>query len=96
MPLAREKAAKEGFEVSVSKTSFKANAKALADNEGEGLAKFIYRPDTGETPGVHVFGLHAADLIHEASNAIVLKTRVQVEEQASSLANQLLSNLPTV
>jgi dihydrolipoamide dehydrogenase len=38
----------------------------------------IYRPDTGEILGVHIFGLHAADLIHEASNAIALGTRVQV------------------
>ena len=38
-PQAREKAQEEGFEVSVAKTSFKANTKALAENEGEGLAK---------------------------------------------------------
>ncbi|XAR52697.1 Dihydrolipoyl dehydrogenase [Bertholletia excelsa] len=76
-PQAREKAAKEGFEVSVAKTSFKANTKALAENEVEGLAKLIYRPDNGEILGVHIFGLHAADLIHEASNAIAMATRIQ-------------------
>ncbi|GKV31373.1 hypothetical protein SLEP1_g40068 [Rubroshorea leprosula] len=76
-PQAREKAEMEGFEVSVAKTSFKANTKALAENEGEGLAKLIYRPDNGEILGVHIFGLHAADLIHEASNAIALGTRIQ-------------------
>ncbi|XVE65537.1 hypothetical protein DITRI_Ditri08aG0007500 [Diplodiscus trichospermus] len=76
-PQAREKAEQEGFEVSVAKTSFKANTKALAENEGEGLAKLIYRPDNGEILGVHIFGLHAADLIHEASNAIALGTRIQ-------------------
>ncbi|KAL8171110.1 hypothetical protein V2J09_022914 [Rumex salicifolius] len=76
-PQAREKAEKEGFEVSVAKTSFKANTKALAENEAEGLAKLIYRPDNGEILGVHIFGLHAADLIHEASNAIALGTRIQ-------------------
>uniref|UniRef100_A0A804QJZ5 dihydrolipoyl dehydrogenase n=1 Tax=Zea mays TaxID=4577 RepID=A0A804QJZ5_MAIZE len=74
---AREKADKEGFEISVVKTSFKANTKALAENEGDGLAKMIYRPDTGEILGVHILGLHAADLIHEASNAIALGTHVQ-------------------
>ena len=130
-PQAREKAEKEGFEVSVAKTSFKANTKALAENEGEGLAKviyiipflqflvvwysmlmicfyfchlwyccklshcwkiqffcmltyfivfvqLIYRPDNGEILGVHIFGLHAADLIHEASNAIAMGNRIQV------------------
>ncbi|CAL0306880.1 unnamed protein product [Lupinus luteus] len=76
-PQAREKGEKEGFEVSVAKTSFKANTKALAENEGEGIAKLIYRPDNGEILGVHIFGLHAADLIHEASNAIALGTRIQ-------------------
>lgn len=39
--------------------------------------QLIYRPDTGEILGVHIFGLHAADLIHEASNAIALGTRIQ-------------------
>lgn len=76
-PQARERAEKEGFEISIAKTSFKANTKALAENEGDGLAKLIYRPDTGEILGVHIFGLHAADLIHEASNAIALGTRIQ-------------------
>ncbi|KAK9724201.1 hypothetical protein RND81_05G055200 [Saponaria officinalis] len=76
-PQAREKAEKEGFAISVAKTSFKANTKALAENEGEGLAKMIYRPDNGEILGVHIFGLHAADLIHEASNAVAMGTRIQ-------------------
>lgn len=76
-PQAREKAEKEGFEIGIAKTSFKANTKALAENEGEGLAKLIYRPDNGEILGVHIFGMHAADLIHEASNAIALGTHIQ-------------------
>ncbi|KAL8244481.1 hypothetical protein R6Q59_010739 [Mikania micrantha] len=76
-PQAKEKAKKEKFKISVAKTSFKANTKALAENEGEGLAKLIYRPDTGEILGVHILGMHAADLIHEASNAIALGTRIQ-------------------
>lgn len=38
----------------------------------------LYRKDTGEILGVHIIGLHAADLIHEASNAIATKQRVQV------------------
>ena len=42
------------------------------------LPQMIYCPDTGEILGVHILGLHAADLIHEASNAIALGTRVQV------------------
>lgn len=67
---AREKAEKDGFEVAVAKTSFKANSKALAELESDGMAKMIYNKKTGEILGVHIFGLHAADLIHEASNAV--------------------------
>lgn len=69
-PQARKKAEEEGFSVAVSKTSFKANSKALAEGEGEGMAKLIYNEATGEILGVHIIGMHAADLIHEASNAI--------------------------
>jgi len=42
------------------------------------MAKMIYRKDTGEILGVHIIGLHAADLIHEASNAVATKQTVQV------------------
>merc|ERR1711924_378899 len=48
--LTEEQAREEGFEVEVVKTSFKANSKALAELEGEGMAKAIYRKDRGD-PG---------------------------------------------
>jgi dihydrolipoamide dehydrogenase len=69
-PAAQEKAKAEGFEVGVAKTYFKGNAKAIAEGETDGLAKVIFRKDTGELLGVHIFGLHASDLIQEAANAI--------------------------
>ena len=74
---AEKKGSDEGFPVRTSKTSFKANSKALAEGEGEGMAKVIYNGKTGEILGVHIIGLHAADLIHEASNAIALGQTVQ-------------------
>jgi dihydrolipoamide dehydrogenase len=61
------------MQIGVAKTSFKANSKALAEKEADGMAKLIYRLDTGEILGVHIIGLHAADLIHEASNAVATK-----------------------
>lgn len=76
-PQAKAKAEAEGFEVSAVRTYFKANAKAIAEGETEGIAKVIFRPDNGELLGVHIFGLHAADLIQEAANAMVQKTPVQ-------------------
>merc|ERR1712060_521621 len=72
-----EKGAEENFEIGVAKTSFKANSKALAELEGDGMAKAIYRKDTGEILGVWIIGLHAADLIHEASNAVATNQTIQ-------------------
>jgi dihydrolipoamide dehydrogenase len=60
----------EGFTVGTAKTYFKGNSKALAEKETDGLAKVIYRQDTGELLGVHIIGIHASDLIQEAANAI--------------------------
>jgi hypothetical protein len=70
---AEEMAKEGGFPLGVVKTSFKANSKALAEKEADGMAKMMFRKDTGEILGVHIIGLHAADLIHEASNAIATK-----------------------
>jgi dihydrolipoamide dehydrogenase len=76
---ARENADKGGYadQVEVAKTYFKGNSKALAEIEGDGMGKLIYRKDTGEILGVHLIGLHAADLIHEFSNAISMKIPIQ-------------------
>jgi dihydrolipoamide dehydrogenase len=74
---AKDLADKEGFQLGVSKTSFKANSKALAELEGDGMAKMLYRKDTGEILGMHIIGLHAADLIHEISNAVALKKTIK-------------------
>ena len=57
---------------------------ALAEKESDGMAKMIYRKDTGEILGVHIFGLHAADLIHEASNAVATGQTVQVSRLVNS------------
>ncbi|MEM9806758.1 MAG: dihydrolipoyl dehydrogenase [Cyanobacteria bacterium P01_D01_bin.56] len=69
-PAAKELAETEGFQVGTVRSYFKANSKALAENESDGLAKVIYRKDTGEILGTHIIGIHAADLIQEAANAI--------------------------
>lgn len=69
-PAAKQLGKEEGFEIGTVRTYFKGNSKALAEVETDGLAKVIYRQDTGEVLGAHILGYHAADLIHEASNAI--------------------------
>ena len=75
-PAAKEKGQAEGFEVAAVRSYFKGNSKAIAEGESDGMAKVIYRKDTGEVLGVHILGLHAADLIHEASAAIANRQSV--------------------
>ena len=75
-PAAKELGEKEGFGVTSVRTYFKGNSKAIAEGEADGIAKVIYRQDTGEVLGVHILGLHASDLIHEASNAIAQRQSV--------------------
>lgn len=50
--------------------SRQANSKSLAELESDGMAKLMYRKDSGEILGVHMIGLHSADNIHEFSNAM--------------------------
>lgn len=73
---AKELGQAEGFEVASVRSYFKGNSKAIAEGEADGIAKVIYRKDTGEILGVHIIGLHASDLIHEASNAIAARQSV--------------------
>ena len=74
---AQELGLAQGFEISTTKSYFKGNSKALAENEADGIAKVIYRQDTGEVLGVHIFGVHASDLIHEASSAVAYRHSVK-------------------
>lgn len=74
---AQELAENEGFKIATVKSFYKGNSKALAEKETEGVAKIIYRQDTGELLGVHIIGIHASDLIQEAANAIAKREAVQ-------------------
>lgn len=73
---AKELGDAEGFEIAAVRSYFKGNSKAIAEGEADGIAKLIYRKDTGEVLGVHIIGLHASDLIHEASAAIANRQSV--------------------
>jgi len=76
-PAARDLGKEEGFEVATVKSYFKGNSKALAEGETDGMAKAIYRKDTGELLGMHIIGIHASDLIQEAANAIAQRQSIQ-------------------
>ena len=56
------------------KAFHRANGKALAMNETEGLLKLIVEAGTKRIIGCHAFGAHAADLVQEASVLICKDT----------------------
>ena len=74
---AKALAAEEGFELGSVRSYFKANSKALAELESDGLMKLLFRKDNGEVLGAHIYGLHAADLIQEVANAIARRQSVR-------------------
>ena len=67
---AKELAGEEGFELGTVRSYFKANSKALAELESDGVMKLLFNKTSGEVLGAHIFGLHAADLIQEIANAV--------------------------
>lgn len=75
-PQAKAKGDAEGFQIATVRSYYKGNSKAIAEVETDGLAKIIYRQDSGELLGVHIMGIHASDLIHEASAAIAQRASV--------------------
>ena len=74
---AKALAVEQGFELGSVRSYFKANSKALAELESDGLMKLLFRKDTGEVLGAHIFGLHAADLIQEVANAVARRQSVR-------------------
>ena len=74
---AKQLALDQGFALGSVRSYFKANSKALAELEGDGLMKLLFRKDSGEVLGAHIFGLHAADLIQEVANAVARRQSVR-------------------
>ncbi|MCH5318442.1 MAG: dihydrolipoyl dehydrogenase [Paramuribaculum sp.] len=59
-----------GLEFSVGTAFFRANGKAVASGESDGLVKVLTERESGRILGCHICGPHAADLIQIASVAI--------------------------
>jgi len=72
-----EMAEEEGWTLGKSQGSFRANSKALAEGKSAGMAKVLFKKETGHVVAVHIIGLHAADLIQECANAVAAGTTVQ-------------------
>ena len=54
------------------KSFYRANGKALAMNETEGMVKLCCEPGEGRILSAHIFGAHAADLVQEVTAYITL------------------------
>lgn len=128
---AKARAAEQGFPLGKSVGHFRANSKALAELEADGIAKVseqiahcclcsiplylspllckngakvisvslcgcvqvLFNKATDELLGVHIIGLHAADLIQECSNAMVAGTTVkQLAMMVSGVVSYILPN----
>ena len=74
---AKALAVEAGFELGTVRSYFKANSKALAELESDGIMKLLFNKGTGEVLGAHIYGLHAADLIQEVANAVARRLSVK-------------------
>lgn len=89
---AKEKAKQENFTLGKATGHFRANSKALAENEGDGICKVLYNKESGEIIGVHIIGMHAADLIQECSNAMAAGSTVkEIAMMVSNVMNFVFS-----
>ena len=68
--LTEEQCAERGLDVTVKKSFFRSNGKAVAMNETDGLLKMIVDNATRQIVGCHICGAHAADLIQEVVTAM--------------------------
>lgn len=66
----------EGVEVMVGQSFFRANGKALALNEPEGLCKLIFRKEDGVMVGAHIMGVEAADLAQQCADLMNRDTKL--------------------
>ncbi|MBQ6191947.1 MAG: dihydrolipoyl dehydrogenase [Bacteroidaceae bacterium] len=62
----------QGVPFECHKSFYRANGKALAMNETEGMVKLCCEPDEGKLLSAHVFGAHAADIVQEVTAYITL------------------------
>ena len=71
--LTEAQAKEQNKEFKVGKFPLAANGKALVEGEPEGLIKVIIDTELNEILGVHIFGVHATDMIGEISLAMTME-----------------------
>lgn len=71
----------EGIEVKIGQSFFRANGKALAMNESEGLVKLIFRKEDDRLIGAHIMGVEAADLAQQCCDLMNRKATLEEMKQ---------------
>lgn len=70
--MTEKEATDEGYEVKIGRFPYAASGMALGMGEADGFVKTVTDADSGDILGVHIVGVHASTLIHEAAVAIRL------------------------
>ncbi len=70
--MTEKEATDEGYEVKIGRFPYAANGKALGLRETDGFVKTVSDVDSGDILGVHIVGVQASTLIHEAAVAVRL------------------------
>lgn len=81
--LTEEQCDEKELKVSVKKSFFRSNGKAVSMGETDGLIKMIVDNDTHQVVGCHICGAHAADLIQEV--VTVMNTNSTVDALSSAI-----------
>ena len=68
--LTEQQCVAKGLNIKIGKSIFRANGKAMAMGEPDGMVKVIVDADTDLILGCHIVGPHAADLIQEPTLAM--------------------------
>jgi dihydrolipoamide dehydrogenase len=71
-----EQLKEQGITYICHKSFWRANGKAMAMGETEGMLKLFATPDDGFILGCHAYGAHAADIVQEVSALMCRHTTV--------------------
>ncbi len=79
--LTEEQCKERGLEITIGKSFYRANGKALAAGEPDGLCKLIFDKNSGLLLGAHIMGAEAALMAQMCSDFITAgRTRQQIRE----------------
>lgn len=66
----------EGMEIIIGQSFYRANGKALALGEPDGLCKLVFRKEDGLLIGAHIMGAQAADLAQQCADMMNRDTKL--------------------